>query len=337
MMRRTLPLVIWLSSAVRCQQPKIRVSAQEGGLVKISCPYDSGYETYPKYFYKGLYAHRQIVIETAAGKQGSSQNGKYCICDDTKQRVLHVTIHNVNLNDAGTYWCLIDTYSFDPRTEIDVKVYKAPAPPKSPLVVISNPPVSTTVQTITGNQQQSARATVTEGARGATLRSTTPEDMHTHTVSSHIVSPPLLLSLAVASAVLLSLSVVLYLTLRKYKQGTGRVGCEGTPSIDTCGTLRQVETHSPDQPSELDPSVIVTSLEVTYATVVGRRGPDAHTSAHHPVTIQTQVADPGSEDVRLLYSTVHFNREGTALQPGGKIGSAAGLSELYATVQRPRQ
>ncbi|XP_036978605.1 CMRF35-like molecule 2 isoform X2 [Acanthopagrus latus] len=333
MMRRSLPLVIWLSS-VRCQQPKVRVSAQEGGLAKISCPYDSGYETDPKYFYKGLYAHMQIVIETAAGKQGSSQNRKYYICDDTKQRVLHVTIHNVNLNDAGTYWCVIDSSWFDPKTEIELKVYKAPAPPKSPLVT-SNPPVLTTVQIITGNQQQSASATVTEGASGATLRSTTPEDMHT--VSSHIVSPPLLLSLAVASAVLLSLSVVLYLTLRKYKQGTGRVGCEGTPSMDTCGTLRQVETHSPDQPGELDPSVDVTSSEVTYATVVGRRGPDAHTSVHHPVAIQTQVADPGSEDVRLLYSTVHFNREGTALQPGGKIGSAAGLSELYATVQRPRQ
>ena len=66
----------------------------------------------------------QIVIETAAGKQGSSQNRKYYICDDTKQRVLHVTIHNVNLNDAGTCWCLIDSSWFDPRTEIELKVYK---------------------------------------------------------------------------------------------------------------------------------------------------------------------------------------------------------------------
>ena len=110
-----------------------------------------------------------------------------------------------------------------------------------------------------------------------------------------------------------------------------------THTVHAIQQLRQVETHSPHQPGELDPSVDVTSSEVTYATVVGRRGPDAHTSVHHPVAIQTQVADPGSEDVRLLYSTVHFNREGTALQPGGKIGSAAGLSELYATVQRPRQ
>ena len=110
--------------AVRCQQPKIRVSAQEGGLTEISCPYDSGYETYPKYFYKGLYTHRQIVIETAAGKKGSTQNEKYHICDDAKQRRLRVTIHNINLDDAGTYWCLIDTYGFDPKTEVELRVYK---------------------------------------------------------------------------------------------------------------------------------------------------------------------------------------------------------------------
>lgn len=65
-----------------------------------------------------------IVIETAAGKKGSTRNGKYYICDDTKQRRLRVTSHNVNLNDAGTYWCEIDAYGFDPKTEIELKVYK---------------------------------------------------------------------------------------------------------------------------------------------------------------------------------------------------------------------
>lgn len=35
-----------------------------------------------------------------------------------------MTIHNVNLNDAGTYWCEIDAYGCDPKTEIELKVYK---------------------------------------------------------------------------------------------------------------------------------------------------------------------------------------------------------------------
>lgn len=110
-----------------------------------------------------------------------------------------------------------------------------------------------------------------------------------------------------------------------------------THTVCALQQLRQVETHSPDQFGELDPSAEATSLEVTYATVVSRRGQGANTTGHNPVAIQTQVTDPGSEDVHLLYSTVSFNREGATLQPGRQIGSTAGPSELYTTVQRPRQ
>ncbi|XP_073325436.1 uncharacterized protein [Pagrus major] len=185
---------------------------------------------------------------------------------------------------------------------------------------------------------------VSKGASGTTLRSTSPGDMHTDVVSLALVQKELPLAVVVAVAavavLLLSLMVVLYFKLRKHRRGTGRatVGCEVAPSIDTCSThLTQVETHSPDQLRELDPSVNVSSSDTTYATVISRRGPGAHTSIHHPVTIQTQVADPSSEDVHLLYSTVCFNRGGDALQPGGQIRSAAGPSELYATVQRPQK
>ncbi|XP_030268529.1 CMRF35-like molecule 2 isoform X2 [Sparus aurata] len=208
-----LLLIIWLSFAVRCQLPNIRVSAWEGGLAEISCPYDSVYETYPKHFYKGIYAHRMIVIETAAGKKGSTRNGKYYICDDTKQRRLRVTSHNVNLNDAGTYWCEIDAYGFDPKTEIELKVYKAPAPPKPP-PVISNPPVLTTVQTITRNQQQSATGN------------------------------KLYVPVAVAAAVLLLMGFI-YCWSRKHRHDTGSTfGGEAAPWINTWSTVLYVKSQN---------------------------------------------------------------------------------------------
>ncbi|KAM8771465.1 CMRF35-like molecule 9 isoform 2-T2 [Acanthopagrus schlegelii] len=237
-MRKMLLLIIWLSS-VRCQQPKIRVSAQEGGVANISCPYDSGYEVYPKYFYKGLYVHRQIVIETAAGKQGSSQNGKYYICDDTKQRVLHATIHNVNLNDAGTYWCWIDAYLFDPRTEIELKVYKAPAPPKPPLVT-SNPPVSTTVQTITRNQQQPAGCLNLSDSSSTTLWPTPPADMYT----GNKLYFPVVAAAAAAAAVLLPM-VFFNCCLRKHRHDTGSTfGGEAAPWINTWSTVLYVKSQN---------------------------------------------------------------------------------------------
>lgn len=123
-------------------------------MVNIPCRYDSGYETYPKHFSKGIYAERKIITSTDKKLEETTPKGKYSLWDDTKGRVLRVTIHSVKLSDAGTYWCEIDTYGFDPKTEIKLKVNKAPARLK-PLLVTSNYPGSMTVQTTTRSQKQS--------------------------------------------------------------------------------------------------------------------------------------------------------------------------------------
>lgn len=135
------------------------------------------------------------------------------------------------------------------------------------------------------------------------------------------------------------------------------------------------ENHSRGQPRQLDPSVSTSSSDSMYAAVTSRRGPGAHTSICHPVTIQTRMANPVSnssissclqddasapmiceheenicsvsspstevghqhisEDVHLLYSTVCFNTEAAA-QPRSQIRSAAGPSEVYAIIRRPK-
>lgn len=114
-----------------------------------------------------------------------TEKRKYDLCDDREKRILHVTIYNLDLRDTGTYWCEIDTNSFDPKIEIDLKVHKgmfkstilflsfylyfllysffflsltAPAPVK-PQPVPLNPPIQTTVEAVTMTQQQSARTT----------------------------------------------------------------------------------------------------------------------------------------------------------------------------------
>ncbi|KAI3352925.1 hypothetical protein L3Q82_019506 [Scortum barcoo] len=116
--------ILFSVDAVRCEDPKIRLSVQEGEVVNIPCRYDSGYENYPKYFSKGIYADRKKIKSTDKTFKEMIPEGKYSLWDDTKERVLRVTIHYVTLSDAGTYWCEIDTYTFDPKTEIKLKVYK---------------------------------------------------------------------------------------------------------------------------------------------------------------------------------------------------------------------
>ncbi len=93
-------------------------------MVNIPCRYDSGYETYPKYLYKGDYGKMKIVKTIVKKFKETTQKGKYYLWDDTKERILHVTIHKLTLNDGGTYWCKIDAYTFDPITEIELKVLK---------------------------------------------------------------------------------------------------------------------------------------------------------------------------------------------------------------------
>ncbi|XP_044201840.1 CMRF35-like molecule 5 [Thunnus albacares] len=242
-MRKMLLLSIWLLSVTRCYHHKILVySGKEGGLVHIECPYDSGYETYPKYFLKGFYSHRETVIKTTDKMcKQRTENRKYDLCDDTEKRILHVTIYNLDLTDTGTYWCEIDAYMYDPKIKVDLKVHKANATVK-PQPVPLNPPIQTTVEAITMTQQQSAKTTVTVDASVTTVGFTTSEDVNT--------APPAgkWLYLVMAAAALL---LVLYLRLRGHRRDTARV------------------------------PVTTGSSDIIYTTVTSRRGRDdrdQHTS-----------------------------------------------------------
>ncbi|XP_067442028.1 CMRF35-like molecule 3 [Thunnus thynnus] len=257
-MRKMLLLSIWLLSVTRCYHQEILVySGQEGGLIHIDCPYDSGYESYPKYFLKGTYGQRETVIETTDKMcKQRTEKRKYDLCDDTEKRILHVTIYNLDLRDTGTYWCEIDAYMYDPMIEVDLKVHKANAPVK-PQPVPLNPPIQTTVEAITMTQQQSARTTVTVDASVTTVGFTTSEDVNT--------APPAgkwLYLVMAAAALLLVLLLVLYLRLRGHRRDTVRV------------------------------PVTTGSSDTIYTTVTCYRRRDAHRSIGQPVTIQTRRTDP---------------------------------------------
>lgn len=71
------------------------------GRTYIFCPYDTGNENNPKYFSKGDYGTRKILIKTTDKLcKERTQKGKYYLCDDTKNRILHEAIHELTLNDG---------------------------------------------------------------------------------------------------------------------------------------------------------------------------------------------------------------------------------------------
>ncbi|XP_044201860.1 CMRF35-like molecule 3 isoform X1 [Thunnus albacares] len=321
-MRKMLLLSIWLLSVTRCYHQKVLVySGQEGGLVHIYCPYDSGYETYPKYFLKGDYAKRETVIKTTDKMcKQTTEKRKYDLCDDTEKRILHVTIYNLDLRDNGTYWCEIDAYMYDPKIEVHLKVHKAPAPVK-PQPVPLNPPIQTTVEAITMTQQQSARTTVTVGASVTTVGFTTSEDVHT----APLAGKWLYLVMA-AAALLLVLLLVLYLRLRSHRRDTARV------------------------------PVTTGSSDIIYATVTSRRGRDAHGSVGQPLTSQTQRTNPVfsnsiSSSLQDSFSAPIINQHKNICssstdrdqhtseddsQPRRQLTLDAGTSVVYATIKHPK-
>uniref|UniRef100_UPI003AACD33A uncharacterized protein n=1 Tax=Centroberyx gerrardi TaxID=166262 RepID=UPI003AACD33A len=248
--KNTMRLSIWLFCAFRYLEA-LEVRGQEGGVVHISCPYDSGYEGYTKYLKRGIYSHRSAVIQTS-GKQGTewTRKGRYGLYDDISRRTLLVTICNLTLEDAGTYWCEIDTYFFDPKTEVTLTVAKAP-PPLKPRLVTSSPPIRTTVQAATKQQPQQASA-MTVMASGTSLWSTPLQDVHT--------GKELYSGVALAVAVLLLTLLLVINTIYEEILSSGHQRDLG-PSVTT----------------NTSPSV----LSSTYAVITSHRGPDIDLPSNH--------------------------------------------------------
>ena len=104
----------------------IEVTGYVGGSALIRCPYDKGYEGYPKYLCRGscsVRGRKDSLVRTEAS-QTKAVNGRFSLHDDTTARVFTVTITGLTAKDSGKYWCSITT-GFgrnDVFTEVALKV-----------------------------------------------------------------------------------------------------------------------------------------------------------------------------------------------------------------------
>ncbi|KAK7161046.1 hypothetical protein R3I94_003885 [Phoxinus phoxinus] len=93
------------------------ITGYRGERVDIRCSYQSGYETYSKYFCKGecKYARNKNIMV----KSGSSvKDERFSLTDDTTARVFTVTITDLRTEDAGQYWCAVERTGPDVYSEI---------------------------------------------------------------------------------------------------------------------------------------------------------------------------------------------------------------------------
>ncbi|XP_061566753.1 polymeric immunoglobulin receptor-like [Cololabis saira] len=95
----------------------VQLFGYEGTDVKVSCPYDQGYEDYEKYLCNKACAWEDVLIITS-----QTNKTKYSIYDDKKSRIFTTTISDLRPADAGAHWCGVSRNAKDIYTERNLKI-----------------------------------------------------------------------------------------------------------------------------------------------------------------------------------------------------------------------
>ncbi|XP_060058395.1 CMRF35-like molecule 7 [Erinaceus europaeus] len=98
------------------------VRGWERGSVTVTCSYDSGWKTYSKYWCRGAdWNLCRILVQTSRSEQEVKKD-RVSIRDNHRAKTFTVTMKELRLNDADTYWCGIERFGRDPGHEVQVTI-----------------------------------------------------------------------------------------------------------------------------------------------------------------------------------------------------------------------
>ncbi|XP_053423680.1 CMRF35-like molecule 5 [Nycticebus coucang] len=129
-----LILLGYSSVASAISGPEV-VSGPEWGSLTVQCHYDSGWETYKKWWCRGAnWGSCKIVIVTS-GSEDEVKADHLSIRDSHKDLMFTVTMEDLRKDDADTYWCGIERSGSD--LGVQVKVIITPGHPiaKNPVTI----------------------------------------------------------------------------------------------------------------------------------------------------------------------------------------------------------
>ncbi|XP_073764062.1 polymeric immunoglobulin receptor-like isoform X2 [Danio rerio] len=104
------------------------VIGYSGGGVMITCKYDKGFETYPKYFCKEQWISpcSELIRTEINSEEKWVQSGRFSLIDNKTASGLTVTIRDLTEQDSGTYYCGVEIYGLDPGTKVNLEVITGP-------------------------------------------------------------------------------------------------------------------------------------------------------------------------------------------------------------------
>ncbi|KAL0594838.1 CMRF35-like molecule 6 [Plecturocebus cupreus] len=107
------------------------VAGPVGGSLSVQCGYEEEHRTLHKYWCRAPWTWTiqcAKIVETK-GSAGKVRNGRVSIRDRPADLSFTVTLENLTEDDAGTYWCGVDTPWLrdlhDPFIEVEVSVFPA--------------------------------------------------------------------------------------------------------------------------------------------------------------------------------------------------------------------
>uniref|UniRef100_H0VF11 Ig-like domain-containing protein n=1 Tax=Cavia porcellus TaxID=10141 RepID=H0VF11_CAVPO len=123
-------LALWLPSALLLLQvpgcllltgPRT-VNGTVGGSLSVQCQYEERYEKHGKYWFRDSVLLYGKIVETTASSR-EARKGRVTIRDHPANLSFTVTLENLTLQDAGSYWCGINVpWRQDPDFELKVSV-----------------------------------------------------------------------------------------------------------------------------------------------------------------------------------------------------------------------
>ncbi|XDV16477.1 hypothetical protein PO909_016171 [Leuciscus waleckii] len=284
------------------------ITGYRGERVDIRCSYESGYESYSKYFCKGdclIIGFKNIMV-----KSGSpAKDERFSLTDDTTARVFTVTITDLRTEDEGQYWCAVEKTFTDDYSEIVLLVKLD----KNTTEVSTISPSSKTLSSFSPtelNPQSATHQTETETTR-TTTGNTTVQLYQTNTnlasVAGGLGSVLLVLTLCSGTFIILK--------KRKRKSGTALFQQNMQHNTETERMYKEIPntdvtvvTSSSNQ-TPASHHNNCTEVSTLYATVTNRQ-PDSNPSHTHSTN---QVTDTAGDYYANIKSPKATQDSGTEL------------------------
>nr|XP_003733096.1 CMRF35-like molecule 7 [Callithrix jacchus] len=96
------------------------VRAPEQGSVTVQCHYQQRWETYVKWWCRGVHWDSCTILVQTRGSEQEEKRDRVLIKDNQRDHVFTVTMEELRQNDTDIYWCGIKRLGTDLGTQVKV-------------------------------------------------------------------------------------------------------------------------------------------------------------------------------------------------------------------------